>query len=181
MKQITLYCILLLSIASCKRALPINGQTSTINMSNSWWVTLKHGDTTLGPVIFLSTYNTSANDGDSLWIDEFNYLDNDFIAGDSVLYRTYGIGLASFKATVAIQYSAETFGVTNADNAYWTGDTTSSASVTITNGKILPKAGYNPSGVNSDSIYFQIVFSKNPALTFTVSGLARTGFDVDER
>lgn len=187
--------VLMVSMAACKRTLPAKVLTSTVQASNGWWVSLKHGSVIVDTVFFMNTYNTSANTGDSLWLDDIGTLNNAILnqwteanqggqaGGNIPLFYYYGIGLSSFKAKVALQYSALTFSApTGSENEYWTGDTSSSASISVFNGKILLGASHsNPSGAASDSINFQIVYSKSPLDTFVVAGVSRTGFDEDEQ
>jgi hypothetical protein len=173
--------ILLVVAASCKRTYPTVEKTSTVKMSSGWWVTLSQGGTQIGPTFFMNTYNTSADGGDSLWIDDLGNINADYAGGDSTVYQGLGVWMSSFKFKVAVQYSAETFSVTNSENEYWTGNDTSSATLSVTNGKIFPNAAHNPSGQPSDSINFQLVYSLNPALTCNVTGVAFTGFLEDQR
>lgn len=153
------------------------GNTATVKMSNSWWVNISlPGRGNLTPLpIFFQTYNSVENTTDSMWLDDFNNLGIAFFdAGDSLA----GLGV-DFKCKVAINYSALTFSTANSVNYY--GDT-ATALVTITGGKILPKAGHSLAGNVVDSIYFQATFSNapNPANTFTIAGVARTEFDEDD-
>src|ERR1700733_1183053 len=153
------------------------GNTATINMSNSWWVNISlPGIGNLSPLpIFLQTYNTVGNGTDSMWVDDFNNLGIAFVdAGDSLA----GLGV-DFKCKTAINYSALTFSTSNSPNYY--GDTTTTL-VTITGGKILPKAGHSLAGNVVDSIYMQATFSNapTPGETFTISGVARTEFNEDD-
>ena len=167
--------LILLSMAACKRTLPTPGQTMTPNVAGNWWVTLRQGNTTLSPYFFLTTYNTSSNTADSMWVDDpLQGLDGDLDNGN-LIYYTYGISYASFKVKTGVQYTALTFSGANLENQYWTGDTSSSETLSIYNGKVFPKGTTSRTGVATDSIYFQVVYSKNPIDTFVVSGYARTG------
>jgi hypothetical protein len=173
--------VLLVLMAACEKSLPNYGQTATPNMSAGWWVTFQAGGAPVTPYFFVNTYNTSANTTDSMWVDDLGYLNNISAHGYSTLFWTLGIGAnPSFKATAAIQYTALTFDAANAPNWYWTGDTSSSVSVSFFNGKILPKSSKQASGTMADSIRFQVVYSNNPLDTFVIGGNARTGFDEDE-
>ena len=154
-KNIFLVAILLIAAASCKRTYPTIEKTSTVKMSSGWWVTLSQGGTQIGPTFFMNTYTTSADDGDSLWIDDLGNINADYNGGDSTVYDGLGIWLASFKAKVGVQYSAETFSVTNSENEYWTGDATSSASISVANGKIFPNTYTIPPG----SLLTVLIFS----------------------
>jgi hypothetical protein len=152
------------------------GTTATVNMSNNWWVNISlPGTGNLTPLpIFFQTYNTAGNATDSIWLDDFNNLGISSAAGDSLS----GLG-ADFKCKTAINYSALTFSTTNSVNYY--GDTASNM-VTIIGGKIFPKGGHSLSGNIVDSIYMRAMFSNatNPTDTFTIAGVARTGFNEDD-
>lgn len=165
----------ILSMTACKRTLPSPGQTMAQNAAGNWWVTLQQGSTTLSPYFFLTTYNTSSNTEDSIWVDDPLQSLNADLDGGNLVYYTYGISYASFKVKAGLQYTALTFSGTNLENNYWSGDTSSSETLSIYNGRVFPKGTTSRTGVKTDSIYFQIVFSKNPVDTFVVSGYARTG------
>lgn len=168
----------LLTLAACKRTLPSPGQTMAQNAAGNWWVTLKHGSTPIAPYFFLATYNTAANTTDSIWVDDDLQSLNAFFqtnAQDSLLYYTWGIPNSSFKVKAGLQYTGLGFSGSDLENQYWSGDTTSSEMVSIFNGRIFPKGTTSRTGVRTDSIYFQAVFSKNPVDTFVISGYERTG------
>lgn len=152
------------------------GTTATVNMSNSWWVNISlPGSGNLTPLpFFFQTYNTAGNATDSIWLDDFNNLSISFAAGDSLA----ALG-TDFKCKTTVNYSTLTFNTTNSVNYY--GDTTTTM-VTIIGGKIFPKAGHSLSGNPVDSIYMRAIFSNapNPTDTFTIAGVARTGFNEDD-
>jgi hypothetical protein len=137
------------------------GNTGTVKMANEWWVnvSVKGNPGNLSPTpFFFTTYNTTSNSPDSLWIDDLGNFWN-------------------FKVTAVANYSALTFQVNGAINNYYL-DT-----VVIANGKILPKAGHSRAGNITDSIYMEAKFSDdNPAYgnTYIIAGTARTGFDEDD-
>jgi hypothetical protein len=166
----------LLALGACKRTLPAPGQTMTPNVAGNWWVTLRQGNTTLSPYFFVTTYNTAANTTDSIWVDDPLLGLNGDLDNGNLIYYTYGISYASFKVKAALQYTALTFSGANLQNQDWTGDTSSSETLSIYNGKVFPKGTTaKGTGVTTDSIYFQVVYSKNPLDTFVVSGYERTG------
>ncbi|HLY70233.1 MAG TPA: lipid-binding protein, partial [Puia sp.] len=134
------------------------GNTATVKMNNGWWinVSIKGQSGNLFPTpVFFETYNTASNSPDSLWIDDLgNFWD--------------------FKVVATANYSALTFAANQVFNNYYA-DT-----VTITNGKILPKAGHSRAGNVTDSLYLEASFSDDvPAFgnTYIIAGTARTGFD----
>lgn len=160
------------------------GNTATVKMSNSWWVNISvPGTGNLTPLpIFIQTYNTADNTTDSMWVDDMQNLAQAYTQGfpsigegpDSLA----GLGV-DFKCKVAIKYSALTFSTAGSVNYY--GDTATTL-VTIIGGTIFPKGGHSLAGNVVDSIYMRAIFSNapNPADTFTIAGVARTGFDEDD-
>ncbi|HEY2721778.1 MAG TPA: lipid-binding protein [Chitinophagaceae bacterium] len=153
--SIGLFVIIVIVSFSCKKEVK-PGNTAAVKAANGWWVTFTLGGADvygLGTV-FLSTYNTSAND-DSLWVDDL---------GDSW----------EFKCKAKVDYSNLTFTTTNAQNEYY------NITVNLTDGKILPKAGRSKSGVATDSIYFKANFSDDPSNIYEISGTARTGLAEDD-
>lgn len=148
-------------IMSCKKDNYDPGTTATPKTSNGWWVNLQLGGSNLVPEYFLSTYNTSANGTDSMWIDD--------------LQGGYG-----FKCKTPINYTAQTFSTTKSANEYYIGTPAFPANVNIIGGKVLSKAGHSKTGVITDSIYFKAVFSDDPSDTFVIAGNSRTGIVADD-
>jgi hypothetical protein len=150
--------VLLVSV-SCQKSLD-PGTTNSPKIANGWWVTFTQGGNDIYGLgtFFLDTYNTSANNNDSMWVDDLGHSWN-------------------FKCKVASNYSALTFATPASPNDY-NGDSTT---VTITGGKVLLKAGTTKGGNKSDSLYMQVKFSDDPSgATYVISGTARTGFDEDD-
>lgn len=148
-------------LISCKKDFD-PGTTVGKVVANGWWVNLQAGGANLTSTpIFFSTYNTAANTTDSMWVDD--------------LKNGYG-----FKCKVATNFTDFTFSATNSHNDYYVGTVNFPATVTIINGKILPKAGHSLSGVITDSIYMQAKFSDDPSTTYTIAGTARTGLVEDD-
>ena len=156
-KIIGLFFFLSVVAAACKKSTFDPGTTTTPKTSNGWWVTYSAGGTVLvGPILF-STYNTAANNTDSMWIDDLK-------------------NFWEFKGKVALNYKALTFGSTGIQNNYYP------STADLTNGKILLKGGHSKAGNVTDSIYFQITFSDDtsPGTVYTVAGTARTGLIEDD-
>ena len=161
-KLIYLFCLpVMLLVASCTKQIPDYGATSTVKMANGWWVVLSLGGAPQTSQVFMTTYNTSANTTDSLWIDD--------------LKNGYG-----FKCKAKIDYTNMTFAATNSANDYYVGTPAFPATVSITGGKVLAKAGHSKSGVATDSIYMKVVFSDDPTDTWEIAGTARTGLIEDD-
>jgi hypothetical protein len=145
--------VLLFSM-SCKRTLPDYGGTSAQKMANGWWVALYAGGSALQDPVFFSTYNTSENK-DSIWLDDL----------------TLGY---QFKCKAKADFKNLTFSTTGSQNM------TYNITVQIMNGKVLPKAGHSRSGVATDSLYMQAIFSDDPTTTYEIKGTARTGLVEDD-
>ncbi|PWT76891.1 MAG: hypothetical protein C5B59_05375 [Bacteroidetes bacterium] len=150
----SIFILLIVLVVACKKTY-VNGKTNAVNAAHGWWITFKeNGVDTFGiGTVFLTTYNTSADD--SIWVDD--------------LTNTW-----QYKVKAKINYNTLAFSTTKAQNEYY------NITVDIIDGKILPKAGKSKSGVATDSINFRVVFSDSPPDTFTVAGTARTGFIQDD-
>lgn len=161
MSKIFSYAVLfsiIIGIGACKKSSFDPGTTKSPNASNGWWVTYSVGGSPIYGPVFFSTYNTSADKADSMWIDDLEHF-------------------WQFKGKVALDYKALTFSNPSCQNEYYTSD------AKIANGKILTKGGHSKSGVVTDSIYFEIQFSDDTTpygTTYQVSGTARTGFIEDD-
>lgn len=149
---------------------------STYPVSGEYYVLYNHsefGEDALSvgfTKIFVT--NTAANDGKEIWIGDF--------ASDPNSYEFY-----QYKVKIPVNMDNLTFGsetpIINNVDGYEIG-------ITVSNGKIIENASLQPSGVMSDSIYFEITFDdidlieKYGASTdvLMVSGFRRTGFIEDE-
>jgi len=165
--------LLLLMAAACQKT-PNYGQTATVKMSNGWWITMSLNGTVVVDSAFFDTYNTASNVGDSLFLDDLLQLS----AGGSA--PVLGAYYPDFKCVAVADSVNLTFSASNSGNYYFLEyGAPLSPTVNIYNGKILPNAGHSTTGVATDSIYFQVNLAGIPD-TFTVAGVARTGFDGDD-
>lgn len=151
-------CILAwLLFSGCSKEMPVpvaTPQTSSLSMSNDWWVTLKVGTTDLiGTHIHFATYNTTEND-DSLWLDD--------------LANGYGM-----KCKVKRDIQRLSF-LTASSHDEYKDVNGNDVQVTITNGKILHNGGISKTGIATDSIYLEAIFTDDPSTTYIISGTART-------
>lgn len=146
---------------SCKKSYDV-GQTNAVKMANNWWVTVAPNGVLASNAahIFLNTYDVSAQT-DSIWVDDLNH--------DASRFR--------YKSKAAADLKAFTFSTTNATNLRAPAATPNT--VTITEGKVIPKGGRSRTGVVTDSIFFKIKFSYSDTV-FTVAGTGRTGFIEDD-
>lgn len=148
---------------------PNPGATEVVEMTGDWYVQLLvDGEDVYGIGYYLlSTYNTSANNGNEMWIDDHE--------------------LWPFKVKASVNVSAKTFEGSGLENEYSYEDELEDGTevdvfpiVTITSGQII-KGGATTSGGNpSDSISFTIEFSDDPGTIYTIEGYKRTGFLEDE-
>lgn len=155
------------------------GGTATEKMAGEWYVTcvaidasgnLMYTDDELFGLgqFHLDTYNTAADDVDSMWIDDNKNM---------YLNSTYDY---SIKTKIAIDLNSETFSIADATNGY-----NSTKIITITDGKILKGAATTPSGMPADSIVFTVSFSGDPLpsiygyTAYRVAGYRYTGFTND--
>lgn len=146
MKKV-LYAILALAtltLASCEKD-PIGG-TATEKMAGQWYVeciaidgdgTVLYEDADLFGIgkFWLLTFNTAANNKDTLFIQDV----------DGACW--------DFKLKVACDQAADTFGIIAGENLQY-----APCNADVTNGKILRGAGKTPSGAPADSIVFDILF-----------------------
>lgn len=148
--------VILCGIACQKKVDP--GATSAVKVANSWWCHLLDASgNELVPYAAFFTYNTASNK-DSVWVDDNDNFDN-------------------FKAKAQFK-SDGSFAATNSPNEYYSAANGAPETVTISDGKVLPKAGRSKTGLVVDSIYMKITFSNDPD-TYIIAGTAQTGWDGD--
>ncbi|MFY0253782.1 lipid-binding protein [Chitinophaga sp. 30R24] len=147
----------LFSFSSCKKELPDVGGTQVQKMSGTWWVTLQLDGVLQndGDHAKINTFNTTANDGKQMWIQDL------------------GLGF-DFQSKVNVSIADFSFNATDA------ADANSDAKLTITNGKIFPGQGKSKAGHVTDSIYMELQISSDPGKKYVVAGILRTKFDEDD-
>ncbi len=152
-----IFALMILFSMSCTKKLEDPGATATVAMTNEWWVTLTLGGSDLlGKHVLFSTYNTSQNVADSLWVDD---LGNGY----------------NFKCKVLANPKAFTFSTDSSQNQYY------DIRVHIANGKIIPNGGMGKStGSIVDSIYMEASFGDDPGDTYIISGVARSRWATDD-
>lgn len=159
-----------LMFVSCEKA-PIGG-TAVEKLSGQWYVSVQ-GINTDGSVLYededlfglgkfvLITYNTAANDLDSIWIQDVDGAFRDF------------------KVKAHCDINAGTFEIAGGP------DQQHGISVDITNGKILRGAAKTPSGMPADSITMDILFGDDTYAgvyydRLRITGHRYTGLAADE-
>lgn len=105
----------------------------------------------------LNTYNTSVNDGSSMWID-----DNE---------NTWW-----FKVDCPINMNTMTFSGTG----LYSNVEGYEVDVNITNGQIFKNSITAPSGHSADKIYFEAEFSDDPGTIYQLVGYRYTGYVEDQ-
>lgn len=146
---------------------PNPGETTLVDMAGDWYVQLfVDGEDVYGYVL-LSTYNTSANNGNEMWIDDHRFW--------------------PFKVKIPVDTNAKSFSGSDLVSEYsyiirTPGEPNVEVTpvVTITNGQIIAGGATTTGGNPSDSISFTIEFSDEPGTIYTVEGYKRTGFLEDE-
>ncbi|WP_439228621.1 lipid-binding protein [Flavobacterium sp. ARAG 55.4] len=149
---------------------PEAGGTSVAKMSGDWYVqTLIDGEVVVDYSL-ISTYNTSANDGKAMWIDDHG-------------------NIWSFKCKSPVNISSLSFSGNNLASSIIDDDDstpdvieTYDINVNITEGKITKNGTTSTGGHTVDKIYFKAEFSddENPGTIYEIVGYKRTGFLEDE-
>lgn len=129
-------------------------------LAGEWFVTLKEGNNVVVKYKKLTTFNTAAANSD-LWLQA------------NQMGATY-----SFKVVSKTDVANYAMSVENGSNVLTTAGV--APTVTVLNGKVLPKQGHSLSGNVVDSIYMEVKYSTIPGKTFVLSGHQRTGFAEDE-
>lgn len=174
MKRILYIAMMTVLAASCSK--DEIGGTSTESLAGEWTVTATavddEGNTvltdsqveqTLGYARFkLNTYNTAANDGKQIWVDDMG-------------------NFKTFKVRTDCDPAAQTFSTAGAVE-----NILGEASVTITDGRVIYGVARNPHGTAADSIVFYATFSgdadalQHGFAKYRISGYRYTGFYEDD-
>ena len=144
------------------------GGTATEAMAGDWYVTCDAVDEAGNVVIedpfdygrvHILTYNTAANISDQLYIDDLDEI-------------------WEFKVKATSDINALTFST----NGAIANETYEDCDVTITDGKILPKAGRQNNGSPADSIVFYVSFSDDddPSTIYKISGIRYSGLEEND-
>lgn len=161
MKNILFITLISLIISSCDVKEDFEVEKSKVVVAaGQWYVNYADSAGAESGYILLNTFNAAADDGTQLWITDQG-------------------GFWDYKAKVPINIDQLTFSGTGLSNASY------DSNVDILNGQIFLNGGKSTSGVVTDSIAFDIVFSDSgpegttPEL-YKVYGHRRTGFLEDE-
>lgn len=168
MKKYIKYTLLFLAtivLASCsKEDIPM---TSTVELAGEWTVTVDAVDASgnvimedpygMGPIMVI-TYNTNANDGKEIWLDDLG-------------------NFWEFKVKVPCQVGARTFG---SDSSLT--DVNNGIGVTVKDGKVTVNGAKIPStGTPTDAFECKVTFDDDDnGLIYWIHGYRRSGFAADE-
>jgi hypothetical protein len=154
-KKLIFIALVLLTVISCKKSFD-PGATEAVKVANEWWVQYYvNGEPQAADFTKLMTYNTAANN-DTIWVDDKE-------------------NFWHVKFRAKFNKDSLTFHVSNSANQYY------ESTITISSGKVMPKAAHSKTGVVTDSIYCKFFFSDDPDhLIWEVKGTARTGWAEDD-
>ena len=152
-----------LTFVSCDATSDLDpGGTAVQDMAGDWFVHLlaDDGTGTLADIYGIgfykiTTYNTSADDGTELFVDDH--------------------GLWPMKTIVNVNLGGKTFSGDALANEY---DET--ITVNVMGGVITPGGATTTGGNTSDAISFRVIYSDDPGTEYTIEGYKRTGFFEDE-
>lgn len=134
------------------------GATKVVEMAGDWYVKTFDGDTEVIGYQLISTYNTAADNGNQIWIDDHQHI-------------------WEFKAKANVDYQNLTFDGDNLESKVGDYEIT----VSISNGKITKGDVLTDAENPTDGISFDIQFSDDTDnKTYTIKGYKRTGFAEDE-
>jgi hypothetical protein len=161
--------IVLTSFASCDEVDDTNvGETSVKAMSGDWYVqTLVDGEI-VADYALISTYNSSANDGKDMWLD-----DHDNIWGFKVKTPVTLSSLSFAGNNLASSIVRDIASTPNIIETY-------EVNVNITDGKTIKNGATSTGGHTVDAISFKAEFSDDPGTIYEIKGYKRTGFIEDE-
>lgn len=152
--------ILSLSFISCEQieSEALESDIVAADMHGSWYVEfLSEGEDIFGlEYQLINTYNTSENDGSSMWIDDKSH--------------TW-----DFKVNCPINASSKTF----SGEALYSNVDGYEVDVTITNGKISEGGTTSLGGYTADQISFDAEFSDDAGTVYQVIGYRHAGYIED--
>lgn len=161
--------LVLTSFAACDEVGDANvGGTSTKDMSGDWYVqTLVDGEV-VADYALISTYNTSANDGKGMWIDDHGHV-WDFKVKTPVTLSSLSFAGNDLASSIVHDVASTPDVIETYD-----------VNVNITEGKITKNGATSTGGHTVDGISFKAEFSDDPGTIYEIKGYKRTGFFEDE-
>lgn len=153
--KLTLVLTLVFGFTSCDEGGdPDPGQTAVVELAGDWVVEVLDNGEHFSDT-YVSTYNTSDNTSNEMWVDD-------------------NCGGWCVKSKVSVDLTNQTFSGTDLEELYY------GVTVTISDAVIVTDGATAPSGTIVDSINFNAVFSDRPNSVFNYSGYKRTGHLEDE-
>lgn len=161
-----------LFLLSCEKDEDKIDYTAVGQMAGQWYVQLldDKGSDALGRYVELVTSNTGTNSADSLIVSD---LGNIASHGFNVKTKV-SLGNKSFSIDKGQNYSY--YKPNSKEEVYANYD----IKISITNGKISTASKKLPSGTMSDEISFNIEFSDEPGVIYTIKGFRVSGFIEDK-
>lgn len=159
-----LFTLLLVAFTGCDVETDTDaGGTSVAAMAGHWVVTFSNSGKAYGPYD-LYTYNTAADNGSEMWINDKNSFWN-FNIKCPVTYNALTFATGGTPATsIALNKDGSAYNIT----------------VAITDGKVVLNGTKSPGGHVTDSISFGIEFQDDPGNVYLCDGYRYTGFDDDK-
>lgn len=144
------------------------GETSVKAMSGDWYVQMLVDGEVVVDYAVLSTYNTSANDGKDMWIEDHGNL-WDFKVKSPITFSSLSFAGDNLASSIVHDVAStpdiiETYDV----------------NVNITEGKVTKNGATSTGGHTVDGISFKAEFSDDPGTIYEIKGYKRTGFLEDE-
>lgn len=162
--------LILTSFASCDEVGDTDaGGTSTKDMSGDWYVQTLLNGAVVADYAVISTYNTSANDGKEMWIDDH-------------LFHVWGFKVKSPVTLSSLSFAGSNLASSVVKDVASTPNVieTYEVNVNITEGKITKNGATSTGGHKVDGISFKAEFSDDPGIIYEIKGYKRTGFSEDE-
>ncbi|MBF4465747.1 lipid-binding protein [Flavobacterium sp. LC2016-12] len=160
---------ILTSVASCDEVGDTEvGGTSVKAMSGDWFVQMSVNGVVVVDYSLLSTYNTAANDGKDMWIEDHGNL-WDFKVKSPVTISSLSFAGNDLASSIVHDLAST-------PNVIETYD----VNVNITEGKVTKNGATSTGGHTVDGISFKAEFSDDPGTIYEIKGYKRTGFIEDE-
>ncbi|SHJ23995.1 lipid-binding protein [Pseudozobellia thermophila] len=150
--------IALIALSSCDEGGDFDpGATQVVEMSGDWFVQTFVGDVLVLDYSQISTYNTAADDGTEIWVDDHG-------------------NIWDFKVKSPVDLQQLTFSGSDLTSVVEDYNIT----VSISNGTITKDGATTTGGNTADQISFDVEFSDDPGTIYTMIGYKRNGLLEDE-
>ena len=85
-----------------------------------------------------------------------------------------------FQVKAPMDVGTKTFGLSNGADSLTNLVEGYDIKIRVTKGQVIPDGGRSKTGVQVDSIYFEVEFADDPGTIYEISGHQRTGFTADD-